>query len=104
MYLTKASALYYMNNFCVNMTISKSQSLLVNWLCTTQYMQNNLKNSLHLIHYGNVQRVICHIVNKEKGIVPDIDAFSHTPLGILLNRAQTTSPSKDTLANRNSRT
>ena len=67
-------------------------------------MQNNLKNSLHLIHYRNVQRVICHIVNKEKGIVPDIDAFSHIPMGILLNLAHETSPSKDTLSNRSSRT
>ena len=67
-------------------------------------MQNNLKNSLQLIHYSNVQKVVCQIVNKDNGLIPDIDAFSHTPLGILLNRAQTTSPPKDTLANRSSRT
>ena len=77
---------------------------LVMLIIYTQYMQNNLKNSLQLIHYRNVQRVICHIVNKEKGIVPDIDAFSHIPLGILLNLAHETSPSKDTLSNRSSRT
>ena len=55
-----------------------------------QYMQNNLKNSLQLIHYRNVQKVVCQIVNKDNGLIPDIDAFSHTPLGILLNRAQKT--------------
>ena len=51
-----------------------------------------------------MQEVVCQIVNKDNGLIPDIDAFSHTPLGILLNRAQTTSPPKDTLANRSSRT
>ena len=70
----------------------------------TRHMQNNLKNSLQLIHYRNVQRVIYQIVNREKGIVPDIDAFSHIPMGILLNLAHKTSPSKDTQSNRSSRT
>ena len=67
-------------------------------------MQNNLNDSLQLIHYRNVQKVLCQIVNKDNVLIPEIDAFSHTPLGILLNRAQITSPSKDTLANRSSRT
>ena len=34
-------------------------------------MQNNLKNSLQLIHYSNVQKVVCQIVDKDNGLIPD---------------------------------
>ena len=47
---------------------------------------------------------VAHIFNKERRIVPVIDAFSHIPVDILLNLAHETSPSKDTLSNRSSRT
>ena len=92
-----------MNNFCVTMTISKNNHF---WSigCTTQYMQNNLKDSHQLIHYGNLHKVIYHIVNKGSGKIPDIDAFSHKPTELLLNLAQGTSPSTDTQSNRSSRT
>ena len=86
------------------MTIRESQSHVVNLLCTTQYIQNNLKYSKKLIHYRNLHKVIYHIVNKGSGKIPDINAFSHKPTELLLNLAQGTSPSTDTQSNRSSRT
>ena len=67
-------------------------------------MQNYLKDSLQLIHYRNAQWVINYFVNKEGGKVPGIDAFSHTPMGVLKNRTHSMSSTKDTLSNRSSRT
>ena len=67
-------------------------------------MQYYLKNSLLLIHYRNVQKIIYHFVNKDKGQIPNIDAFSHTPLGIFENHTLTMNSTKDTLSNRLSRT
>ena len=48
-------------------------------------MHNYLKDSLQLIHYRNTHWVINHFVDKDIGKVPDIVAFSHTPLGVLEN-------------------
>ena len=70
----------------------------------TQYMHYYLKNSQLLIHYRNVQKVIYQFVNKDNRQSPDIDAFSHTPLGILENHTLTMNSAKDTLSNRSSRT
>ena len=70
----------------------------------TQYMQYYLKNSLLLIHYRNVQKIIYQFVNKDIGQNPNIDAFSHTPLGIFENHTLTMNSTKDTLSNRSSRT
>ena len=70
----------------------------------TQYMQYYLKNSLLLIHYRNVQKIIYQFVNKDNGQNPNIDAFSHTPLGIFENHTLTMNSTKDTLSNRSSRT
>ena len=67
-------------------------------------MQYYLKNSLLLIHYRNVQKIIYQFVNKDNGQNPNIDAFSHTPLGILENHTLTMNSTKDTLSNRSSRT
>ena len=50
------------------------------------------------------ERKIYQIVNKEKGIVCDIEAFRHLPVCILLNLAYEASPSEDILSNRSSRT
>ena len=66
----------------------------------TQYMQYYLKNSLLLIHYRNVQKKIYIFVNKDNGQNPNIDAFSHTPLGIFENHTLTMNSTKDTLSNR----
>ena len=46
-------------------------------------MQNNLKNSLRLIHNRSMEKVIYYNLNKEKGISPDVDALSHTTMGFL---------------------
>jgi len=70
----------------------------------TQYMQYYLKNLLLLIHYKNVQKIIYQFVNKDNGQNPNIDAFSHTPLGIFENHTLTMNSTKDTLSNRSSRT
>ena len=70
----------------------------------TLYMQYYLKNSLLLIHYRNVQKIIYQFVNKDNGQNPNIDAFSHTPLGIFENHTLTMNSTKDTLSNRSSRT
>ena len=70
----------------------------------TQYMKYYLKNSLLLIHYRNVQKIIYQFVNKDNGQNPNIDAFSHTPLGIFENHTLTMNSTKDTLSNRSSRT
>ena len=67
-------------------------------------MQYYLKNSLLLIHYRNVQKIIYQFVNKDNGQNPNIDAFSHTPLGIFENHTLTMNSTKDTLSNRSSRT
>ena len=70
----------------------------------TQYMQYYLKNLLLLIHYKNVQKIIYQFVNKDNGQNPNIDAFSHTPLGIFVNHTLTMNSTKDNLSNRSSRT
>ena len=67
-------------------------------------MQYYLKNSLLLIHYRNVQKIIYQFVNKDNGQNPNIDVFSHTPLGIFENHTLTMNSTKDTLSNRSSRT
>ena len=67
-------------------------------------MKYYLKNSLLLIHYRNVQKIIYQFVNKDNGQNPNIDAFSHTPLGIFENHTLTMNSTKDTLSNRSSRT
>ena len=67
-------------------------------------MQYYLKNSLLLIHYRNVQKIIYQFVNKDNGQNPYIDAFSHTPLGIFENHTLKMNSTKDTLSNRSSRT
>ena len=67
-------------------------------------MQYYLKNSLLLIHYRNVQKIIYQFVNKDNGQNPNIDAFSHTPLGIFENHTLTMNSTKHTLSNRSSRT
>ena len=67
-------------------------------------MQYYLKNSLLLIHYRNVQKIIFQFVNKDNGQNPNIDAFSHTPFGIFENHTLTMNSTKDTLSNRSSRT
>ena len=67
-------------------------------------MQYYLKNSLLLIHYRNVQKIIYQFVNKDNGQNLNIDAFSHTPLGIFENHTLTMNSTKDTLSNRSSRT
>ena len=67
-------------------------------------MQYYLKNSLLLIHYRNVQKIIYQFVNKDNGQNPNIDTFSHTPLGILENHTLTKNSIKDTLSNHSSRT
>ena len=67
-------------------------------------MQYYLKKSLLLIHYRNVQKIIYQFVNKDNGQNPNIDAFSHTPLGIFENHTLTMNSTKDTLSNRSSRT
>ena len=54
--------------------------------------------------YTLEERSLVTLINKEKKIVHDMDALSHIPMGILLNFAHETSPSKDTLSNRSSRT
>ena len=46
-------------------------------------MQNNLKNSLRFIYQRSMQKVIYYNVNKEKGMIPDVDAFIHTRMGFL---------------------
>ena len=50
------------------------------------------------------KRIIYQFVNKDNGQNPNIDAFSHTPLGILENHTLTMNSTKDTLSNRSSRT
>ena len=67
-------------------------------------MHYYLKDSLQLIHYRNTHWVINHFVDKDIGKVPDIDAFSHTPLGVLENHTHRINSAKDTLSNRSSRT
>ena len=67
-------------------------------------MQYYLKNSLLLVHYRNVQKIIYQFVNKDNGQNPNIDAFSHTPLRIFENHTLTMNITKDTLSNRSSRT
>ena len=64
------------------MTISKNNHF---WSigCTTQYMQNNLKDSHQLIHYRNLHKVIYHNLNKEDGKIPDIDVFSQNQTELL---------------------
>ena len=70
----------------------------------TQYMHNKLKNSLRFIQHRSMQKVIYYNVNKEKGISPDVDSFTHTLQGFLQGHAQRTNPTKETLSNRSSRT
>ena len=69
----------------------------------TQYMQYYLKNSLLLIHYRNVQKIIYQFVNNDNGQNPNIDAFSHTPLGIFdtlaMNSAEDTAENSQNLSN-----
>ena len=70
----------------------------------TQYKQCYLKSSQLLFNYRNAQKIIYQFVNKDNGQNPNIDAFSHTPLGILENHTLTMNSTKDTLSNRSSRT
>ena len=51
----------------------------------TRYMHSYLKDSQQLIPYRNAHKVIDNFVHKDIGKVPDIDAFSHTPMGVLEN-------------------
>ena len=67
-------------------------------------MQYYLKTSLLLIHYRKVQKIIYQFVNKDNGQNPNIDAFSHSPLGIFEIHTLTMNSTKDTLSNRFSRT
>ena len=50
------------------------------------------------------KKIIYQFVNKDNGQNPNIDAFSHTSLGILENHTLTMNSTKDTLSNRSSRT